>query len=145
MILPEIADYELRREFIRRRASNALANLDYYGVKLEYLPISTFAMQLAAELWAQARSMGQPTAPDWAIDADAILAAQALSLNLNVIVATANPAHLARFVPADLWQNIRPLNTPTARVRCCMKQSPRFLQQPPVRRGAHVGVEAGVV
>jgi hypothetical protein len=37
-----------------------------------------------------------------------ILAAQALSLGGPVVVATTNPAHLARFVPAEVWQNITP-------------------------------------
>jgi len=38
-----------------------------------------------------------------------ILAAQALTLgDPDVIIATTNVGHLARFVPADLWQNIAP-------------------------------------
>lgn len=36
-----------------------------------------------------------------------ILAGQALSLNEpDLVIATTNVGHLARFVPADLWQNI---------------------------------------
>jgi hypothetical protein len=65
-------------------------------------------MRWAAELWAQARQGGYPTAPDPALDGDVILAAQALSLGVPVVVATANVAHLSRFVPADVWQNIAP-------------------------------------
>ena len=65
-------------------------------------------MRRAAELWAQARNTGQPTAPDPAIDADVILAAQSLSLGTPLIVATGNPAHLARFLRAELWSNITP-------------------------------------
>ncbi len=108
VIIPEIADYEIRRELIRLSGIISLANLDGYGLQLEYLPISTAAMRLAAKLWAQARIAGLPTAPDLALDADVILAAQALSLNTPVIVATSNPRHLARFVPAELWSNIAP-------------------------------------
>ena len=63
---------------------------------------------MAAKLWAQARNAGQPTASDLAIDADVILAAQALGLNIPVVVATGNPGHLTRFVPAELWSNIIP-------------------------------------
>jgi hypothetical protein len=38
-----------------------------------------------------------------------ILAAQVVnSGERDVIVATSNPSHIARFVPADLWQNITP-------------------------------------
>lgn len=66
---------------IRRGGTVALANLDGYGVQLEYLAITTAAMRRTAELWAQARSSGLPTAPDPALDGDVILAAQALNLN----------------------------------------------------------------
>jgi hypothetical protein len=46
--------------------------------------------------------------PSAAPDADVIVAAQALGLNTAVVVATGNPAHLNRFVPAELWSNITP-------------------------------------
>ena len=108
VIVPELADYEIRRELIRLGGTVALANLDSYGNQLEYLPITTAAMRLAAELWARARSTGLPTAPDPALDGDVILAAQALSLNTPVVVATGNPGHLARFVSAELWSKITP-------------------------------------
>jgi predicted nucleic acid-binding protein len=106
VIVPEIADYEVRRELIRLGGTIALANLDGYGSQLEYLPLATAAMRRAAELWAQARNAGLPTAAGPALDGDVILAAQALSLNTSVIVATGNPGHLNRFVAADLWSNI---------------------------------------
>ncbi len=108
VIVPEITDYEIRRELMRLGSIVALANLDGYGLQLEYLPISTPAMRLAAKLWAQARNAGQPTAPDLALDADVILAAQAITLNIPVVVATSNPRHLSRFVSAELWSNIAP-------------------------------------
>jgi hypothetical protein len=67
-------------------------------------------MLLAAELWAQARRQGQPTAPDLALDADVILAAQARLLAQQqpepVVIATTNVGHLARFAPARLWRDI---------------------------------------
>jgi predicted nucleic acid-binding protein len=108
VIVPEIADYEVRRELIRLGGTVALANLDNYGSQLEYLPLTTSAMRRAAELWAQARRTGHPTAPDPALDGDVILAAQALTLNIAVVVATGNPAHLSRYVPAELWSNLTP-------------------------------------
>ncbi len=108
VIIPEITDYEIRREMLRLGSKVALANLDGYGLQLEYLPITTAAMKMAAKLWAQARNAGQPTVPDLALDADVILAAQALGLNTPVVVATSNPRHLARFVTAELWSNILP-------------------------------------
>jgi predicted nucleic acid-binding protein len=108
VILPEIADYEVRRELLRIRSKKGLANLDWLGQQLEYLLLTTDVMRRAAELWAQARQQGRPTAGDQTLDADVILAAQALSLGVPVIVATANVSHVSRFVPADLWQNIAP-------------------------------------
>ena len=108
IIVPEITDYEVRRELIRLRRPRAVARLDGLALQLEYLPLTTDAMHLAAELWAQARQQGQPTAPDHALDGDVLLAAQALSLGVPVVVATTNVGHVARFVPAELWPNIKP-------------------------------------
>jgi predicted nucleic acid-binding protein len=109
IIVPEITDYELRRELLREGKSASIQRLDALAQATEYLPITTAAMRLAAELWAQARRQGQPTAGDNTIDADMILAAQALTLNVaTVVIATTNVGHLSRFVPAELWQNISP-------------------------------------
>src|SRR5262245_52039404 len=108
VIVPEIADYEVRRELVRVNSPQALVNLDQLGLRLEYLPLSTAAMRLAAELWAQARNSGLPTAAGAALDGDAILAAQALTLGSSIVVATGNPAHLSRFVTAQDWQSIIP-------------------------------------
>jgi predicted DNA-binding antitoxin AbrB/MazE fold protein/predicted nucleic acid-binding protein len=101
VIVLEIADYEVRRELIRLGSSVALTNLDGYGIQLEYLPLTTAAMRLAAELWAQARNAGQPTAPDPALDGDAILAAQATALNTAVVVATGNPVTSSVLFPQN--------------------------------------------
>ncbi|MGE0131330.1 MAG: type II toxin-antitoxin system VapC family toxin [Blastocatellales bacterium] len=107
VIVPEIADYELRRELLRANRRRGLSHLDRLIQQIEYLPLTTKAMRQAAQFWAQARQQGQPTAGDTTLDGDVILAAQAITLNeSNVIVATANVKHIARFVPADLWQNI---------------------------------------
>jgi len=61
-------------------------------------------MRRAAELWAQARNRGTPTAPPEALDADVILAAQAE--RAGAIVATENVGHLARYVTARHWRDI---------------------------------------
>jgi len=106
--VPKITDYEVRRELLRIHSHAALANLDLFVAQLDYLPLTTIAMRLAAALWAQARNVGQPTASNPALDCDVILAAQALSLNTPIVVGTANPGHLNRFVPADLWSNSTP-------------------------------------
>jgi predicted nucleic acid-binding protein len=107
IIVPEIADYEIRRELLRANKTPGIARLDGLIQTVEYLPITTAAMRQAAAFWAQARQQGQPTAGDNTIDCDMILAAQAATLGApDFVIATTNPKHLSRFVPADLWQNI---------------------------------------
>jgi len=107
VIIPEIADYEVRRELLRANKVKGIARLDELANSLEYLPITTAAMRQAAMFWAQARQQGQPTAGDKTIDSDMILAAQAMTLDVvDVVIATTNVGHLSRFVPADLWRNI---------------------------------------
>ena len=107
VILPEIADYEVRRELLRANKREGLARLDALVGLLEYLPLTTAAMRQAALLWAQARQQGQPTADDKALDGDVILAAQAITLgSMDMVIATTNVGHLTRFVPAALWPDI---------------------------------------
>ncbi|MES2465334.1 MAG: nucleic acid-binding protein [Armatimonadota bacterium] len=107
----EIADYEVRRELIRAGKLASLRRLDSLQTSLTYLPITTEAMRLAADLWAQARNQGWATADPKALDGDVILAAQALSLAPppeSLIVATENVAHLSRYVTAAEWRSIAP-------------------------------------
>ncbi len=109
VIIPEIADYEVRRELLRANKIKGIARLDDLSRFLEYLPITTIAMRQAAQFWAQARQQGQPTAGDKTIDGDMILVAQAMTLAVpNVVIATTNVGHLSRFVAAELWQSIPP-------------------------------------
>jgi predicted nucleic acid-binding protein len=111
VFVPEIADYELRRERLLAQRLRGLARLEALSGWLDYLPLTTKAMHEAARCWARARQQGQPTADDRTIDGDMILVGQALALDLpvaEIMVATTNVRHLVRFVPADLWQNIRP-------------------------------------
>ncbi len=108
VIIPEIADYEVRRELLRAKKMKGLAQLDALADLLEYLPITTAAMRQAAQFWATARQTGQPTAGDKTIDSDMILASQAHTLGItDVVIATTNVGHLSRFVSADLWRNIK--------------------------------------
>lgn len=107
--VPEVADYELRRELLR--AGRNIERLEELERMLVYLPLTTAVMQRAAALWAEARNAGQPTAPDPALDGDAILAAQARvleeELDSAVLVATTNPKHLSRLVEARDWREIK--------------------------------------
>jgi predicted nucleic acid-binding protein len=78
--VPEIADYELRREPLRARKTRGIQRLDALKASIGYLPITTDVMLRAAELWAQARQQGQPTADNRALDGNIILVAQAAEL-----------------------------------------------------------------
>lgn len=109
--IPEIVDYELRRELIRAGKTGSVARLDALisDPLISYLPLSTASMHLAAQLWADLRNRGTPTAPDDDIDVDVIAAAQVIQLGIplaDCVMATTNTAHLSRLLPAELWQKI---------------------------------------
>ncbi|MBV9864881.1 MAG: hypothetical protein JO316_05995 [Abitibacteriaceae bacterium] len=115
--LPEIADYEVRRELIRASKTKGLQRLNELKETVPYLPITTEVMLQAATFWAAARQAGKPTADNKALDADVILAAQALlapgllvpdeqAEDAEVMIATTNIGHLSRFAQALHWQDI---------------------------------------
>jgi len=109
MVVPEIADYEVRRELIRAGKTRGLTRLDAPARKMWYFPITTDAMPLAAKCWTQARKERRPTAADPAPDADMILAAQAAGLDNDdndMVIATTNVGHLSRFATTALWTDI---------------------------------------
>jgi predicted nucleic acid-binding protein len=106
--LPEIVDYELRRNFLleiaqgRTQMQRSLQRLDQLRNTLQFLPINSVAMLHAAQLWAEARRRGRSTADPKELDSDVILAAQALQV--QGIVVTYNIGHLDKFVEARPWQ-----------------------------------------
>ncbi len=107
VILPEIADYEVRRELILANKLTGIQGLDELKAILTYLPITTSVMLKAAELWAQARRTGRLTADPKALDGDVILAAQAMSVmgeGNEVLIATTNVGHLSQFIDAREWR-----------------------------------------
>ena len=109
--VPEIARYEVRRELFRLGKAAGLRRLDQLHPPLAFLPIDSAVMDIASELWALVRRAGLPTAADQRLDGDAILAAQALAAAGSVeevIVATTNVGHLARFpgIDAREWWTI---------------------------------------
>ena len=115
LVLPEIADYEVRRELIRAGKITGIASLDLLKTKPEYLPLDTQTMLDAAQFWALARNMGKPATNNLALDGDMILVAQSRAAARvwaeeaaggNTIIATANPKHLADFRDARLVENI---------------------------------------
>jgi predicted nucleic acid-binding protein len=100
--IPEIADFEVRRELLRARITSGIGRLDRLKAQSLYLPITTAAMLRAAEFWADVRQRGVPTASPDALDADCILAgmaATALDPGDTVTIATNNMIHLGRFPP----------------------------------------------
>ena len=105
VVIPEIADYEIRRELLRAGKTQGIARLDTLKNTLGYFPLTTAVMLRSAELWAEARRSGMPTADDKALDCDVILAAQALEV--NAIVASDNVGHLSRFTDARRWRDIK--------------------------------------
>ena len=104
VIIPEIADYELRRELIRSEKDKSVARLDHLKTLLAYLPIDTKTMLQAAKFWAEARNRRHATADPKELDGDAILAAQAALT--GSIVATTNVGHLSQFVEIRPWSEI---------------------------------------
>ena len=68
VVLPEIADYEVRRELVRGRRVQGLQRLDALVDLVEYLLLTTAAMRQAAVFWADALQRGRPTADDRALD-----------------------------------------------------------------------------
>ena len=107
IIVPEISDYEVRRELTRIGASGSLRRLDALVTTgyVTYAPVTTSEWRRAALLWADARRRGLPTASPDAFDADVILAACAATIGQpgdQIVVATLNVGHLARYCDARL-------------------------------------------
>ena len=113
LVVPAIADYEVRRELERVGQRKGLAQLDAFSAARadRYLALTDGSLRLAAKLWAQARNAGMPTADPKELDCDVLIAAQALTMGIpasDLVIATTNVGHLSRFVTADLWTNIKP-------------------------------------
>lgn len=104
VFIPEIVDYELRRNFLLEGMKEAIKRLDQLEDELIYLPLDTEIMLKAAELWAFMRRQGKPSADPKALDGDVILAAQALKVNATVI--TENISHLKLMVAAKNWKEL---------------------------------------
>jgi hypothetical protein len=109
--IPEIADYEVRRELVRVGATAGLRRLDSLIGRFTLVLLDRTALLRAADLWAHVRNAGVSTAHPHSLDADAILAGQALMAagpGDVVIVATTNVRHLGRFpgIDARLWTTV---------------------------------------
>lgn len=131
VLIPEIADYEVRRELIlnalpktrsailRRlatlptRPTPSLRRLDAMREDLGFVPLTTAAMLRAAEFWALVRRTGAAGAGPRDLDADCILAGQAATagnVGDRLTIATTNVRHFRRFpgIDAREWPAISP-------------------------------------
>jgi hypothetical protein len=110
VLVPAIVYYEIKRELLRANKSVGIARLDAFvnATPDRYLPLTDDALRFGAELWAQSRRVGRPTADPSALDIDVLLSAQALRFGRSPMVATTNPKHLSQFVPARHWMDIAP-------------------------------------
>jgi predicted nucleic acid-binding protein len=98
--VPEIADYELRRELLRARKQKSIERLNQINQPPQSIPITTGVMRKAAELWAWVRNQGQATTSKDSLDGDVVLAAQAifqLDKFDEVAIVTTNLKHISRF------------------------------------------------
>jgi len=99
--IPEIADYELRRELVLQNFAKNINNLNKFRQTGRFIPITSEVMLEAADLWAWVRKdKGQPTTDNKRLDGDVILAAQAIAQKeffKQVIVVTGNPKHISLF------------------------------------------------
>jgi hypothetical protein len=73
-------------------------------------PPSLEKSESAAKARGEARPAGTPAASAKTLEGDVVLAAQALGLSAMPpeVIAAANPAHILRYAPADLWTNLPP-------------------------------------
>ena len=111
VVTSAICNYEVKRELIRRKKVPELDNLNQLKALIDFLPVDESTLELAAELWAEARNKGLPTADDLSLDADVIICAQYQLLaekypGRYVVIATNNVKHLSRFSEAKKWQEI---------------------------------------
>jgi predicted nucleic acid-binding protein len=116
VVSSDLCDYEVRRGILLTpfvpSSQQGIKNLNELESLVDFLSVTQEVWRKAAQLWAESRRQGQPTADSKNIDADVIIAAtcqifQAESPGQNLIVATTNVKHLSHFVMAQTWQEIR--------------------------------------
>ncbi len=106
VFLPDIADYEVRRNLILENLTGSLANLDALPSLITYVPLATADLRQAAAIWAKSLRTGRTVGEPEELNADVIIAAQAI--RLGTVIATDNIGHLAQFTEARPWTSIKP-------------------------------------
>ena len=104
VVIPEVADYEVRRSLILSNLTTSLVELDARSSVMEYRPITTPTMRRAAVMWADARRQGVPTGHHHSLDCDVIVAAEAMEI--GGVVVTENVGHMSRYVPTLEWRSL---------------------------------------
>ena len=105
--VPDVCDYELRRELIRAGKEEGRIRLDQLIKVFGMINVTPDIWRQAAQLWARARNQGRPTADPKALDADVILAAEALAH--DAVVLTTDPGDLGALIGADrviTWRDL---------------------------------------
>jgi hypothetical protein len=76
-----VVDYELRRELLRARKSASLKRLDAFLLAApdRLIPVTRAALIKAAELWAESRQKGLPTADPKELDIDVVQVARLMT------------------------------------------------------------------
>ena len=110
-----ICDYEVRRslvlESLRKPNINSIQDLNNLQDLITFLPLTNEVMKESANIWAEARIQGMPTADDLSLDVDVIICAQYKLLTEEypgryIVIATTNVGHLSRFSEAKEWLDI---------------------------------------
>lgn len=117
IVTSDLCDYEHRRGLILASMTGG----DSSGIKklnqlrqdktIDFLPVTSEVLLVAAEKWATAQTSNLPTTDKKRIDVDIILSAQWQLLNeqfpgRRVVIATTNIRHFSRFTDCQNWQNI---------------------------------------
>jgi hypothetical protein len=119
IVTSDLCHYEVMRGLISSSIRSAEAAPGIRSLELlkadgflEFIPVSTEALDLAANLWARAFTSGQTTRDEKDIDIDIIISAQYQILRdefpgQRVIMATTNLKHLSIFCDAANWRDIK--------------------------------------
>lgn len=115
VVSSDICDYEVRRSLIleswKKPNINSIASLDELQNLITFLPLTSKIIKKAANLWAEARIQGIPTADNQSLDVDIIICAHYQLLKQEypgryVVIATTNVKHLSRFTEAKVWREL---------------------------------------
>ena len=109
VVIPEVVDYEVRRELVRLGASAGLKRLDGLQSRFAYLPITTAAMVRAADCGPSCAGLGcrRPGRATWTPTRSSRSGGHAGLPDEAVIIATANLRHLGRFPGLDAREGAR--------------------------------------